>query len=271
HTVLCDSAVQLATRPVQSTKTMVCQTTTHLTAGVAGGFCRAFGTCLLGAPGCLPEDAPTLDPQALEEKLHRRLGSDLKQAQVDLFIDGDEALAALKGVIDSATCRLDVMMYIWNNDWVGAEIAQWVASKAGPDLPVRVLIDGGGNMRFGEPKEADAQQINKVVCWLAQQPYVQLIRTRDPCYHFDHRKLVVADGKVVWAGGRNFDITHFYKQHDLTYVMIGPLVRDMAGRFECFWEKQGGHPLPPLDTLEAPEPNALARVIGTDPPKHELQ
>src|SRR5262249_12396284 len=99
HTVLCDSAVQLATRPVQSTKTMVCQTTTHLTAGVTGGLCRAFGTCILGAPGCLPEDAPTLDPQALEEKLHKRLGSDLKQAQVDLFIDGDKALAALKGVI----------------------------------------------------------------------------------------------------------------------------------------------------------------------------
>jgi cardiolipin synthase len=221
-------------------------------------------------PKPIPEERPTLDPDALEAVLKRRSGKELKPGFFQLYTTGEQALTALTQMIDQATCRIDVLMYLWDNDPLGWEVAQRLAAVAGPNLPVRILVDGGGNLNQGLPKEANALEVNRVVCWLSHQPYVQLIRTRDPGLHFDHRKLVVVDGRVAWSGGRNFTYPSFFEDRDISYTVIGPLVCEMEQIYEKFWRKQGGCPGQPLACdFELPDVNAMARLVETNP--HQLK
>ena len=136
---------------------------------------------------------------------------------------------------------------------------------------MRVLVDGGGNLIDGLPKEATASEVNRVVCWLAKQPHVEVLRTRNPNVRFDHRKLVVADGRLAWSGGRNFTQPSFFEYHDLSYTLAGPLAREMSTLFEDFWKRQGGTPAPgPLPPPVPFEANACARLIRTRPIRRQL-
>jgi cardiolipin synthase len=203
----------------------------------------------------------------------------LKPARINLYIDGGPALGALEQLFDQATCRIDVLMYQWEDDTIGAAIAQRLAARAGPHVRVRVLVDGGGNLVFGCPGKKQRRSINDVLCDLARQPYVQVIRTRNPFARFDHRKLVLVDGKKAWTGGRNFTEACFEGIHDLSFTVEGPLVADLEECFERFWREQGG---PPATGLMGPAvsaesgcgplcENALARLIRTEPITPEIE
>jgi cardiolipin synthase len=231
---------------------------------------RTFGKRRGELPPICP-DRPTLDVAALEEYSRRIAKSEASPAAVRLCIDGEDARCALHEVIDGAQCRLDVLMYLWGSDTIGWEVARHLAAKAGPNLPVRVLIDGGGNLLQGEPKEASTAEVNAAVCWLAAQPCVSVIRTRDPWFRLDHRKLVVADGCVAWSGGRNFVDSAFFKAHDLTYTVRGPLAGEMADLFENFWRGQGGAPSDYQPPKSPPDQaNAQARVVRTTPTERAI-
>jgi cardiolipin synthase len=265
-----DTAFETAYHPLRSGLTMLSEPGVYLRAMAEGLTRKRIGLALAATPDPVQEVRPTLDPADLEAELRNLSGEPLRPADVDLFVDGGQALAALHGVIDQATCRIDVLMYLWDNDPVGEEIAGWLAAKAGPHCPVRVLVDGGGNLLQGLPKKASAAEVNRVVCQLAEQPYVEVIRTRDAWLRFDHRKLVVADGRVAWSGGRNFTAPSFFEAHDLSFTLVGPLAGELETRFERYWHEQGGKAAPPLDRTPALEENALARVVATRPRDRQL-
>jgi cardiolipin synthase len=234
-------------------------------AHVASGAVGLVGkrVCMrLGRPGPVCPDRPTLAPAELESEVAHLTGACASPADVRFFIDGGEALAALEQVIDGATCRIDVLMYLWGDDEVGWRLARRLAARAGPTLPVRVLIDGGGNLIQGEPRDANAAEVNRAVCWLASQPHVQVVRGRIPVARVDHRKVVIVDGRLAWCGGRNFSRSAFTTDHDLSFTLAGPLAAEVADQFEERCLEQGGAPGPALPAPPAPaEPNALARVL----------
>src|SRR5262249_34434391 len=87
---------------------------------------------------------------------------------------------------------------------------------------------------------AHAGDVNGVVTQLANRPYIEMIRTRNPFGWVDHRKLVLVDGRCAWTGGRNFTPKSFFEQRDLSATLEGPLVAALAKDFEAFWEGQGG-------------------------------
>jgi cardiolipin synthase len=196
---------------------------------------------------------------------------------VQLHIAGADALAALHRVIDQAGSRIDILMYLWDSDPVGEEIAVHLAARAAAGVRVRVLVDGGGNLIDGLPKEASAAEVNRVVCWLAHQTHVEVIRTRNALVRFDHRKLVVADGRLAWSGGRNFTRPSFSEDHDLSYTLTGLLAVEMADIFDDFWHREGGNVgKDKPDPDHAPEPffhtavNASARLLRTRPVRRDL-
>jgi cardiolipin synthase len=269
--VVADSAVTVAARPVQCGGALVADSLDELRAAGQGFLDKRLLMRLWGPPtdasdGC----GPSADgvPCAAEAR-----GPDcpLKPAHVRLLIDGAEALAALDEVIAAATCRIDVLMYMWDQTTLGEHIARRLAARARPGLRVRVLVDGGGNLTFGEPEQAPTAEVNRVVCWLAAQPYVELLRTRNPCGHFDHRKLVVADGRLAWTGGRNFTQNGFLERHDVSLSVAGPLAADLDARFEEFWRNQGGRPAEVGPALVPPCVNGSGYVVATDPGRHGLE
>jgi cardiolipin synthase len=187
---------------------------------------------------------------------------------VQLYLDGGAALTELKRLIQGATCRIDVLMFEWDSDPLGKEIASWLARQAGPHLPVRVLVDGGGSLIFGHPAEASAGELNRVVCWLAEQPYVEVVRVRNPFARFDHRKLVVVDGCRAWSGGRNFTYEGFFVDHDVSFTVRGPLVDELEACFVRCWREQGGSATEEAAQAAQPcpvSPNAWAYLVHNRP------
>jgi cardiolipin synthase len=269
--VLGDTVVEGVRHPVRDVRALVAET---------GDFLHALRydlagkrTARRGPPGAVVPCAWEPDPLALEAELRTLTGKGLRPADVRLYPDGGEALTALEDLIDRATCRVDVLMFLWDNDPVGWDVARHLAARAGPDCPVKVLVDGGGNLVLGLPETAPVGDVNRAVCWLARQPYVEVRRTRNPCARFDHRKLVLADGRTAWTGGRNFTQASFFGQHDLSFTLDGPLAAELTGTFERFWHEQGGGgggSTPPADDVLPPVPNAWARLVYTEPGSHEL-
>jgi cardiolipin synthase len=250
-----------------------------------GLFGKRIGMCLHGTPPPICLCANGLDPALIE--------TGLQPASVQLYPEGYAALAVLEQMIESAQSSIDVIMYIWEEDALGWSIAQHLAQAAAANRRVRVLVDGGANLIFapdpatdplpGSPpsttsrreKPKTASEVNRAVCWLAQQPGVELIRIRNPFAHFDHRKLVLIDGQSAWAGGRNFTQPGFFVRHDLSLTLQGSLVAEWQTMFENYWYDQGGQsacvhipiregPVPPIIA------NAAGRLVSSGPTEHSL-
>ena len=266
-----DSAVQSAVQPLDTGTLMAYNTAATLQRFGRELVCKRLLVPLGGRPGPLAPDRECLDPVELESDLCKACGKRLQPALVHVYLDGEDALVSLEDLIDRARQSIDVIIYQWDNDPLGWALARKLAGRAaclavkGGDGPVvRVLADGGGNLIHAPPEHKTAAAANDAVGWLARQPHVEVLRTRIGLAHFDHRKLVVLDGGVAWTGGRNFTLASFFEYHDLSYTLRGPLVRDMAYRFETAWHNAGGQPRPDrAETAVAEGGNAWARVVGT--------
>ncbi len=284
--LLCDTGAEIAHHPLRAGRMMLAGEAAWLCSAGRGIFGKRLGMCLHGTPPPLCPCADGLDPALIE--------TGLQPMAVQLYRDGGAALAVLEQLIDSAQCRIDVLMYIWEDDAVGRSIAERLAAAAAAGRRVRVLVDGGANLIFApspatdplpdslpsipsrQEKPKTAGEVNGVVCWLAQQPGVELIRIRNPCAHFDHRKLVLIDGQAAWAGGRNFTQPGFFVRHDLSLTMQGPLVVSWQTMFENYWREQGGKPeciQPPASKTPVPPivANAAGRLVENTPTHHSLR
>ena len=245
-----DSAVELAAHPLRTGAAMLTETADMVCAVGQGVVDKRILIPLRGAPGPVDPARPTLDPAALEADLKKAAGSDLQPAQLHFLEKGPDALAALLRLIDSSSSCIDVLMFLWDNDATGRTIAEHLAARAAAGVPVRVLVDGGGNLIYSEPAHAPAREVNGAVTWLARQPNVHVLRTRDGWFRFDHRKLVLVDDRCAWTGGRNFRDEGF-SQRDLSFLLTGPLVEELSAEFECFWREQGGRPVDCLPVTAA--------------------
>jgi cardiolipin synthase len=272
--VMDDSARELANQPLRTSWHFLHEAGEHVEALAGGEIGKRVLLPLHGAPDALTPSSATLDLAAFEQDLQRLTGEQLQPTQVELQFSGDESLDALDKIIAQATSRIDVIMFQWESDALGKKIAARLAAVAGPNLHVRVLIDGGGNLFFSEPEAAAAADVNRVIYDLSQHPYIQVVRTRNPFARYDHRKIVLVDGRLAWTGGRNFCREAFFCHHDLTFVLQGPLVAQMQLRFDSSWESQGGQ-APAEDTApssqgEPAQPNCQARLLLSEPCNRQL-
>lgn len=264
-----DTALEVSHHPFRATWQTLYGAADHVRASfqgeIAKRLCLPVETALANWCGTQP-----VCP-GLESGLLTKLP--LSPAEVKLHLDGPEALQALLQVIDQATCRIDVLMFEWEDDEVGNVVAQHLIARAGPNLRVRILVDGGGNLIFGRPRHATAGQINALMTRLAQHPYIELQRTRNPFGRFDHRKLVIVDGRLAWSGGRNLVRRVFCEQRDLSFTVAGPLAAELAEEFDNFWHDQGGAgEAPGFARVSCPEQvNAWAHLVHTLPGNHHLE
>jgi cardiolipin synthase len=271
-----DTAVTTVNRPLETMWSVVTEAAGHLRAMTQGGLGKRIVLPLQGMPGPLPQAPEPLDAELLEADLRHLTGRELSPANVQLYVEGQEALTALEDLLARATKQIDVIMFQWENDSLGQALVARLVARASPSLHVRVLVDGGGNLCFNEPDELPSTEVNRVLLPLMHNPNVELVRIRNAFACYDHRKLVLIDGRLAWSGGRNFSREAFFDHHDLSYVLEGPLVSRLQQRFERYWRTQNGLPpepipplpLPPCDELS--EPNTRARLLYSEPNNRQI-
>ncbi len=269
-----DCATQWISQPLDSGA----KTVGRAACGTVRAGCEILGKRIaLPVSHLVAKKPPT--PKHAKPKRPHAPGVEDQPAQVELALDGAQALEGLERLIGSADQRIDILMYIWENDVLGWSLAHTLADKAktlaengAPSPTVRVVIDRGGNLIHSPTELGTTEQVNAVVTWLAAQPHVQVIRNRFCTPRFDHRKLVLIDGQTAWSGGRNFTLLSFFDYRDVSYILNGPLVAELAKLFEEAWASAGGQPCPVAPVALAPTAcvNATAHIVATGPWRRDL-
>jgi cardiolipin synthase len=183
------------------------------------------------------------------------------EVALHLHRDGEESAAALFATMQDAKSRLDVCTYILGNDPFGLEAVRHMAECVKRGVAVRLLLDGFGALQLSRAflSRLKAAGIDtKIFSPLLAR------KTQGPRNLRNHRKMVIADGARLWAGGRNIAAEYFIGLNgevpwrDLSFDLVGPVAAEAARQFEADWVAAGGEP--------AREPSAASGVPAGVPP-----
>ena len=166
-------------------------------------------------------------------------------AAVRMHQNGMEARAALFEVMDRSARRLDVCTYILGDDSFGEEVTARLSACLERGVRVRFLIDGVGALWL---PRSWFKRMRKAGAEIAVFSPLLARRTQGPRNLRNHRKWVIADGEVLWSGGRNLAAEYFCGApgktawSDLSFDLDGPVAASAANQFEVDWTAAGGRP-----------------------------
>lgn len=181
-----------------------------------------------------------------------RMGSPILEGnEVKLLPTGRAVLDEMLGAIESAERSLAIEMYTWADDRLGRRFAEAAGRRALGGLPVRVLVDAFGSVtsvRLMTSLRGTGAQ----VLW-----YHPLLPWTPSWYpnRRNHRKLLIADGKVAFVSGLNLAESYTDEFHgqeawrELGLRIEGPAVGELVRLFLGTWVRSGGE-------LDRAEPSA---------------
>ncbi len=212
--------------------------------------------------------------------------------QVRILRDGAESFPAIFAAIRTATSYVYLEYYIFEDvSWDGEKLSDLLVRQSQAGVHIRVIYDGIGSIGtdsdfFDKLRSAGIQVIefNPLSPWRHHSAF----NTRD------HRKLLVADGKVAILGGVNLSSTYESAPsaargsvggttsgpneaqtptdtwHDTDIELTGPVVPELEKLFKEHWREQEGvsfvgeaEPDPPTP----PPGDEVVRILGSSPVK----
>jgi len=154
-----------------------------------------------------------------------------------LFNDSDDIIGALSRDIGSARHSCHLLFYIWLDDSAGQQIARALIDAAARGVQCRVLVDAMGSRGFLRSKLAKQLKAAGVIVSPALPVGLFSIRAD----HRNHRKIVVIDGEIGWAGSQNLADASFAPKAryapwvDVMVRLQGPVVGDLQATFVEDW------------------------------------
>ena len=239
------------------------------------GVLLLLGACT-GSP--LP-DYPKSPSTAFGDYASTRLGQNLgrpNEAHPELsgfrlLPEAREAFIARLALADVAERSLDMQYYIWDPDTTGRIIVDRVVRAADRGVKVRLLVD--------DPYYLD---LDDAIAALDAHPNIE-IRLFNPVtnrqwYQLDfianfgrlnrrmHNKLMVADSAAAIVGGRNigdiyYGVNTAANYRDLDVLAVGPIVRDLSGVFDRYWNDATAVPIAALVDRTYDEADLDARLV----------
>ena len=168
-----------------------------------------------------------------------------------LLTEAEEARHALMDLIESAEREICIMVYALRPDARGEEVCAALTRKAEAGVRVRLQLDAIG--AFIRPRKAlralgRAGGEVRIFAPFLHGPLGEPVNQRN------HRKMAIADGARLWAGGRNIGCEYLGGDgtedvwRDLSFTAEGPMVDQWMLMFESLWDGDGheelteGHP-----------------------------
>lgn len=187
---------------------------------------------------------------------------------------GDEAYAAMREAIEGATRSIILETYIFDRDPLGLRLADALITAVRRGVAVRVLIDAVG-ARYSVPSivgplregGVPVDVFNGNIIIGLRLPYANL-RT--------HRKLLVVDGAVAFAGGMNIrqgftsEFAGADSAHDTHFRVEGPVVADLFAIAAEDWRFAAGEVLEggiwsTARPQQAADAGVLMRAVASGP------
>jgi cardiolipin synthase len=202
-------------------------------------------------------DAPRHDrhcvPPAWATSLLASLGMSSPTANeaIDFHADGRQSFDAQMSLMRDARHTIELCTFVLGRDEVGAAIIDELARAAARGVRVRLLLDAFGSLASPRRRLRELRRAGVQVRWfmpLLHNPLRGRTNLRN------HRKLTIADGSILWSGGRNQAAEYFFDRPgedawpDLTFTVRGPLARQALALFDHDWQVASGRasqlPLP---------------------------
>ncbi len=174
---------------------------------------------------------------------------------------------------------LDIQYYIWDDDLTGRLFIDQAALCARRGVRVRILLDDFPGARKDSLFRALARQPNVQVRLFNPFGSRRLPRARrwaefllrfETLNHRMHNKLMVADGALAVIGGRNIGDPYFgvarkrYNHRDFDLLCAGPIVGDMSGNFDEFWNSALAFPVESLHSVSMSDHRAAQVWAGLE-------
>jgi len=189
--------------------------------------------------------------------------------RVDLLTP-DNAFSAMLEAIESAQQSLSLTTYIFDNDRAGRRLGDALAQAVRRGVAVRVIIDAVG---AGYSWPSVISRLRRAHIPVASFLPRFVLRGFRYANLRNHRKIIVADGRIGFTGGMNLRAGHFAEFAaddlivDLHFRLHGPVVGQLQDVFADDWAFCTGEKLegelwfPRLDPVGA----TLARGIPDGP------
>jgi len=165
---------------------------------------------------------------------------------VTTYFNGEEAFPPMLRAIESANREVLLSSYIFDNDATGKRFIEQLAAARDRGCKVCVLVDDVG-IRYSLP--TIIRELEKH--GLSYRRFMPL-RLLPPSFSINlrtHRKVLIADRRVTFAGGMNIgdrQLVHGPSPHrasDLHFRFEGPLTAECVRLFADDWKFARGEPL----------------------------
>jgi cardiolipin synthase A/B len=153
--------------------------------------------------------------------------------RAELLIDGEAIFQSMFDGIDVAKDYLLVQFYIVRDDQRGRELQQKLIRKAREGVRVYVLFDSIGSLDLSRAYISELTEAGvEIRSFLQHESWIDRFQLN----FRNHRKLVVADGKVGWVGGLNIGDEYESDGWRDAHVRIdGPAVLNLQQSFLEDW------------------------------------
>ncbi|MDR1010298.1 MAG: phospholipase D-like domain-containing protein, partial [Opitutaceae bacterium] len=227
-----------------------------------------FLLLLFFAAGCssvrknYPKIPSTALPAPAGASITRRIDAQLARHPAGhsgfrLLALSSEALTARIALADQAVSSLDIQYYMIHDDPTGRLVIQHLLAAAARGVRVRILIDDihvAGNDRNILALDAHPNiEVRIFNPFKIRQTFALTIATQ---FLLDgrrlnrrmHNKSYIIDSQVAIIGGRNigdeyFDARQDVNFRDLDLLAVGPIVKEITGSFDQFWNSDAAYPL----------------------------
>jgi cardiolipin synthase len=187
---------------------------------------------------------------------------------VTTLYNGEQAFPAMLNAIDNAHKEVLLSSYIFDNDDTGRLFVEKLVLARDRGCEICVLVDDAG-IRYSLPtiiRELKAHNI----------PYQRFMPFKlfPPSFSINlrtHRKILVTDRKLAFAGGMNIgdrqllDGNSAHRASDLHFQFEGPLVPEFVELFADDWRFSKGEPLRQWMADTPPAGKARCRLISDGP------
>ncbi len=225
--------------------------------------------------GSLKDAGPIQVPAELEPL--RRVGDAVARYplvngnKVELLVNGDQTYPAMLAAIQEARHSLGIASYIFDDDDVAARFETALRDAARRGVQVRVLVDGIGASGMGPRLRRSMMATGgRVVSFWPQGRFL-----KHPGLNLrNHRKILVADGRVGFTGGLNVSARHCTpegdrhpRSSDCHFRLEGPVVAHLSATFAEDWELVTGEVLKGPNWFPGLKPagDVVARGISSGP------
>lgn len=195
----------------------------------------------------------------------------VRDNRVDMLVNGEAAFERMLEAIEQAQHQVLLMTYIFDRDTTGKRFVRALGEAVERGVEVCVLVDDiGRRYRFPTIMPALRDAGIEARCFMP-------IRLLPPSLSLNlrnHRKLLVVDGAVGFAGGMNIgdrQLANPPKGHgstDLHFEFCGPIVRDFGLLFDEDWQRADGAPLDVIAATPAANTHCRCRLIPDGPDNH---